>query len=259
MKINMIERVFDADKRHMYRVLQQAKKVNSWKETMRQLTDEQLQNKTIEFQARLQKGESVDALLPEAYAVVREAAGRVLGEYPYDVQVVGAIILHHGDIAQMKTGEGKTLTSTMPIYLNGLAKKGVHVVTTHDYLASRDAATMGQVFQFLGRTRGYNHRQLTPVEKQAQFLCDITYTTNAELGFDYLRDGMVIHKSQRLLRGLSFALIDEVDSILIDEARTPLIIYVGQKDETIMFAKADQFAKELKQSDNESEVKDRKS
>ena len=257
MKINMIERVFDADKRHMYRVLQQAKKVNSWKETMRQLTDEQLQNKTIEFQARLQKGESVDALLPEAYAVVREAAGRVLGEYPYDVQVVGAIILHHGDIALMKTGEGKTLTSTMPIYLNGLAKKGVHVVTTNDYLASRDAATMGQVFQFLGLTVGYNHRQLTPVEKQAQFLCDITYTTNAELGFDYLRDGMVMHKSQRVLRGLSFALIDEVDSILIDEARTPLIISGGQKDETIMFAKADQFAKALKQSDYEIEVKDK--
>ena len=190
----------------------------------RALTDEQLQAKTAEFKERLSRGETEDDLLPEAFATVREAADRVLGMRPYRVQVLGGVVLHQGRIAEMKTGEGKTLVSTMPAYLNALRGEGVHIVTVNDYLARRDSEWMGKVHRFLGLSVGLIVHDLDAAERQKAYACDITYGTNNELGFDYLRDNMVIRQSNLVQRGHAFAIVDEVDSILIDEARTPLII-----------------------------------
>ena len=201
-----------------------ADKVLKYEDEMAALTDEQLQAKTEEFKQRYQNGETLDQLLYEAFAVVREGAKRVLGLFPYKVQVMGGIVLHHGDVPEMRTGEGKTLTATMPVYLNALSGKGVHVVTVNDYLAKRDAEWMGKLYTFLGLTVGCVINSITGEERKQAYRCDITYGTNNEFGFDYLRDNMVIYKEELLQRELNYAIIDEVDSILIDEARTPLII-----------------------------------
>jgi preprotein translocase subunit SecA len=199
-------------------------KINSLEEETKNLTDEQLKNKTAEFKERLKNGETLDDILPEAFAVVREASKRAIGLRHYDVQLIGGIVLHNGKIAEMKTGEGKTLVSTLPAYLNALEGKGVHIVTVNDYLAKRDASWMGPVHNFLGLTVGYIQHDMEHEERKKMYDCDITYITNNELGFDYLRDNMVMDKSERVLRKLNYAIVDEVDSILIDEARTPLII-----------------------------------
>ena len=212
---------------------------------MRALSDEELKAMTAVFQERVKNGETLDELLVETFAVAREAAFRVIGEFPYKVQLMGGIILHRGDIAEMKTGEGKTLTSILPAYLNGLSGKGVHIVTVNEYLASRDAEWMGEIHRFLGLTVGVNVRALAPSGKRAVYECDITYTTNSEVGFDYLRDNMVTNVNNRVLRPLNFALIDEIDSILIDESRTPLIISGGSRDGAKDYEKADRFVKQL--------------
>ncbi len=205
----------------------------------RKLTDAQLKAKTGEFRARLQKGETEDDILPEAFATVREAADRVLGMRHYRVQLIGGLVLHQGRIAEMKTGEGKTLVATLPAYLNALSGQGVHIVTVNDYLARRDSEWMGKVHRFLGLTVGLIVHDLSPDERRAAYACDITYGTNNELGFDYLRDNMVIRQQNLVQRGHHYAIVDEVDSILIDEARTPLIIS-GQGDKsTILYEKAD--------------------
>ena len=227
---------------------------------MKQLTDEQLRAKTDEFKARLQKGETLDELLPEAFAVCREAADRVLGMRPYRVQVIGGIVLHQGRIAEMKTGEGKTLVAVLPTYLNALTGKGVHIVTVNDYLAKRDAEWMGKVHRFLGLTVGLIVHDLTPKERRAAYACDVTYCTNNELGFDYLRDNMALYKQDMVQRGHNFAIVDEVDSILIDEARTPLIISgIGQKS-TEMYSRTEalvaRFRKKVIAETDEKEEED---
>lgn len=242
---NFFERLFSEEARLLKKYEAKAQEVDALKDTMSALNDGQLQDKTVEFRARLKKGETLDDLLPEAFAVIREAAKRVIGEYPYMVQIIGSIVMHNGDIAEMKTGEGKTLTSIMCTYLNALSGEGVHVVTVNEYLASRDARWMGQIFEFLGLTVGVNARELTPDQKRAAYACDITYTTNAELGFDYLRDNMVTRVQDRVLRGLHFAMVDEVDSILVDESRTPLIISGGKRQTANLYKQADIFAKAL--------------
>lgn len=242
---NFFERLFSEEARLLKKYEAKAQEVDALKDTMSALNDGQLQDKTTEFRARLKKGETLDDLLPEAFAVIREAAKRVIGEYPYMVQIIGSIVMHNGDIAEMKTGEGKTLTSIMCTYLNALSGEGVHVVTVNEYLASRDARWMGQIFEFLGLTVGVNARELTPEQKRAAYACDITYTTNAELGFDYLRDNMVTRVQDRVLRGLHFAMVDEVDSILVDESRTPLIISGGKRQTANLYKQADIFAKAL--------------
>lgn len=208
----------------------QAQLVLRLDEKMAGLSDQELRNKTAEFKSRLQNGESLDQLLPEAFAVVREACWRVRAEKPYPVQVIGAGIIHGGDLAEMETGSGKTLTSTMPVYLNALEGKGVHVVTGNEYLARRDAVSMGQVFGYLGLSVGLNQAQMPPELKRQAYACDITYSTNSELGFDYLRDNMARKKEDKVMRGLHYAVIDEADSVLIDEARTPLIISGAPQD-----------------------------
>ena len=225
-------------------------KVDALEDSYKQLTDEQLRAKTDEFRARLEKGETEDDILPEAFATVREAAWRVLGMRPYRVQVMGGLTLHQGRIAEMKTGEGKTLVSTLPAYLNALSGKGVHVVTVNDYLARRDSEWMGKVHRFLGLSVGLIVHDLTPAERRAAYACDITYATNNELGFDYLRDNMCVRKAELVQRGHHFAIVDEVDSILIDEARTPLIIS-GQGDKsTDLYEKADAVVKALRRDEH---------
>ena len=212
----------------------------------RKLTDEQLRDKTQEFKTRLANGETEDDILPEAFATVREAADRVLGMRPFRVQVLGGIVLHQGRIAEMKTGEGKTLVATMPSYLNALSGKGVHVVTVNDYLARRDSEWMGKVHRFLGLTVGLIVHDLEPDERRAAYACDITYGTNNELGFDYLRDNMVKNQGNLVQRGHHFAIVDEVDSILIDEARTPLIISGQGEKSTELYEKVDAVVRGLK-------------
>ena len=224
---------------------------------MEALSDDALREKTQEYKHRYEEGETLDSLLIEAFATSREAARRTIGEYPYKVQIMGAVAMHQGDIAEMKTGEGKTLTSTMCVYLNALSGKGVHVVTVNDYLAGRDAEWMGQIYRFLGLSVGVNSRPLTPSQKRDAFNCDITYTTNSELGFDYLRDNMVTDVKDRVLRGLHVAIVDEVDSILVDESRTPLIISGGAKKTANLYLQADAFAKRLKGDDFEIDEKTR--
>ena len=231
--------------RELKRIMPLVDKVESLRPTMQELSDEQLRGKTKEYKERLKAGETLDDLLPEAYATVREAARRVLNMEHYRVQIIGGIILHQGRIAEMRTGEGKTLVSTLPAYLNALEGKGVHVVTVNDYLAKRDAEWMGQIHEFLGLSVGVVLNSLTSEERRKQYLCDITYVTNNELGFDYLRDNMVIYKEQLVLRDLHFAIIDEVDSVLIDEARTPLIISGQSGKSTKLYEACDILARQM--------------
>lgn len=222
--LGVLNKLFDSNKRDLKRLEKIADHVEALATEMEQLSDEQLQNKTEQFKERLEQGETLDDLQAEAYAVVREASRRVLGMYPFRVQIIGAAAMHEGNIAEMKTGEGKTLTSTLAVYLNALSGKGVHVVTVNEYLASRDANEMGELYEFLGLTVGLNLNSLSKEEKREAYEADITYSTNNELGFDYLRDNMVLYNEHKVQRPLNYAVIDEVDSILIDEARTPLII-----------------------------------
>jgi len=241
--------LFDPGYKELKRTEKIADKVLALASVYNKLTDEELKNKTVEFRERLKKGETLDDILVEAFATVREAATRVLHMTPFKVQVMGAAALHGGNIAEMKTGEGKTLTSTMVAYLNALPGEGVHIVTVNEYLASRDATEMGELFKWLGLTVGLNLRELSPDDKRAAYNCDITYTTNSEVGFDYLRDHMVIYKEQMVQRKLNYAIIDEVDSILIDEARTPLIISGGERNTGNLYQQADLFAKSLRIDD----------
>lgn len=243
---NFFNKLFDFNKKELKKLNKIADQVEALASQMEQLSDEELQNKTEEFKSRYENGETLDQLLPEAFAVCREASRRVLGMYPYRVQIMGAAALHDGNIAEMKTGEGKTLTSTMAVYLNAITGEGVHVVTVNEYLATRDANEMGQLYEFLGLTVGLNLNSLTKEEKREAYAADITYSTNNELGFDYLRDNMVLYKEERVQRPLNFAVIDEVDSILIDEARTPLIIS-GQAGRTAkLYVQSNAFVRMLK-------------
>ncbi|WHY61415.1 preprotein translocase subunit SecA [Cytobacillus firmus] len=248
--LGILNKVFDQNKREIKRLTKMAEEIDALASDMEKLSDEQLREKTEEFKARYQKGATVDDLLTEAFAVVREAAKRVLGLYPYPVQLMGGVSLHDGNISEMKTGEGKTLTATMPVYLNALTGKGVHVVTVNEYLASRDATEMGQLYEFLGLTVGLNLNGLSKEEKQAAYAADITYSTNNELGFDYLRDNMVLYKEQKVQRPLHYAVIDEVDSILIDEARTPLIISGSAQKSTQLYIQANAFVSRLKKDED---------
>ena len=235
----------DYSEKEVKRVMPIVNKINDLAETMQKLSDEELTKKTSEFKERLEKGETLDDILPEAFAVVREASKRVLGMRHFDVQLIGGIILHQGRIAEMKTGEGKTLVATLPVYLNALSGKGVHVITVNDYLAKRDSEWMGKLYKFLGLTVGLAISNMDPKQKQEAYAADITYGTNNEFGFDYLRDNMVIYKNQEVQRGLNFAIVDEIDSILIDEARTPLIISGRANKSSDLYKKANDFVKKL--------------
>ena len=226
--MNILRRLFDHEYKEMKRFKVIADQVMSLEEEYSKLTDTELQNKTEEFKERLSKGETLDDILVEAFATVREAAYRVTEMKPFYVQILGALAIHYGNIAEMKTGEGKTLVAVLPAYLNALTGQGVHIITVNEYLATRDAEWMGGIHKFLGLTVGVNLRDLSPTEKQEAYNCDILYSTNNEIGFDYLRDNMVVRKEDRVQRPLNFAIIDEVDSVLIDEARTPLIISGGE-------------------------------
>ena len=249
-----IEKIFGShSEREVKRVTPIVDKIESYRSGMMELTDDQLKAKTKEYKKRLSDGETLDDILPEAYATVREAARRVLGMEHYRVQLIGGVILHQGRIAEMRTGEGKTLVSTLPAYLNALEEKGVHVVTVNDYLAKRDAEWMGQVHQFLGLTVGVILNGMESKERQDAYSCDITYVTNNELGFDYLRDNMVIYKEQLVQRGLCFAIVDEVDSVLIDEARTPLIISGQSGKSTRLYEACDILARQMIRGENQKE------
>ena len=247
---NILKTIIENDKGELRRLEKMADKVLNYESQMAAMSDEELKAKTDEFKERYNKGESLDSLLYEAFAVVREAAKRVLGLFPYKVQVMGGIVLHHGDVPEMRTGEGKTLTATMPVYLNALAGKGVHVVTVNEYLTERDATEMGELYSWLGLSVGINLAAKSPMEKKEAYLCDITYSTNSEIGFDYLRDNMVVRAENMVQRPLNYALVDEVDSILIDEARTPLIVSGANAVETSqLYHMADHFVKSLDKDD----------
>ena len=254
--LNILKKLYNDDKRELKKFEKYANKVEGYADEMSKLTDEQLQAKTPEFRERIKKGESLDDLLPEAFAVAREGAKRVLGLYPFHVQILGGIALHFGNIAEMMTGEGKTLTATMPVYLNALEGKGVHVVTVNEYLSSRDEEEMGQLYKWLGLTVGLNLNSMSPDEKREAYNCDVTYSTNSELGFDYLRDNMVVYKEQMVQRPLNYAIIDEVDSILIDEARTPLIISGEAEQANSDYIRADRFVKNLSEDKSDDDVDD---
>ncbi len=243
--------LFSEEKREINSLAKEADKVLKLAPQMEALSDDELKECTEKYRERLKNGETVDDLLYEAFATAREAASRVINEKPYKVQIMGALAMHKGDIAEMKTGEGKTLTATMAVYANALAGQGVHVITVNEYLAGRDAAWMGEIYRFLGLSVGVNKRELTPRQKQEAYACDITYTTNSELGFDYLRDNMVTKVDDRVMRGLHMAIIDEVDSVLIDEARTPLIISGGKKNTANLYIQADKFVKTLTEPEYE--------
>ena len=247
---NLLKTIIENDKGELRRLEKMADKVLKYEDEMAAMTDEQLQAKTEEFKQRYQNGETLDQLLYEAFAVVREGAKRVLGLFPYKVQVMGGIVLHHGDVPEMRTGEGKTLSATMPVYLNALAGQGVHVVTVNEYLTERDATEMGELYSWLGLSVGINLAAKSPMEKKEAYLCDITYSTNSEIGFDYLRDNMVVRAENMVQRPLNYALVDEVDSILIDEARTPLIVSGANAVETSqLYHMADYFVKSLDKED----------
>lgn len=247
--VNPIKKWVESDKREVKRMGKIANKVEAYRDEYARLSDVDLQAKTPALKGRLQNGETLDDILPEAFATVREAAKRVLGLYPFHVQIIGGITLHEGNIAEMKTGEGKTLTATLPVYLNALTSKGVHVVTVNEYLSSRDATEMGRLYNWLGLSVGLNLNSKNSDEKRAAYNCDITYSTNSELGFDYLRDNMVVYQEQMVQRPLNYAIVDEVDSILIDEARTPLIISGQAEQSTALYLRADRFVKSLKKDD----------
>ena len=255
---NFIDTLFNTDGRKLKAIEKKIKPAEDLADKYSKLSDDELKAMTPKLKERLAAGETLDDILPEAFATAREACRRVIGEYPYHVQLVGAAVMQEGNIAEMKTGEGKTLTSVMAVYLNALAGQGVHVVTVNEYLSERDSQWMGAIHRFLGLTVGLNLRQLSPAQKRAAYACDITYTTNSELGFDYLRDNMVKKPSDRVQRGLNFALVDEVDSILIDESRTPLIISGGMRQTANLYLQADRFVKRLKnEEDYEIDVKGR--
>ncbi len=243
--VQFIKNIFDTDRQSLKRYGTIADQIEAMEQNYSQLSDEDLKAKTEEFKTRVSSGETLEDILPEAFATVREASKRVLGLFPFRVQIMGGIALHEGNIAEMKTGEGKTLTATMPVYLNALASKGVHVVTVNEYLATRDAEQMGELYEWLGLTVGLNLNSKTSAEKRIAYQADITYTTNNELGFDYLRDNMVVYKDDMVLRPLSFAILDEVDSILIDEARTPLIISGQANISSSFYTRCDFFIKGL--------------
>ena len=247
---NILKKIIENDKGEIRKLEKMAEKVMSYEDEMAALTDEELQAKTVEFKERYANGETLDQLLYEAFAVVREGAKRVLGLFPYKVQIMGGIVLHHGDVPEMRTGEGKTLTATMPVYLNALSGKGVHVVTVNEYLSERDATEMGELYSWLGLSVGINLAAKSPMEKREAYACDITYSTNSEIGFDYLRDNMVVRAENMVQRPLNYALVDEVDSILIDEARTPLIVSGANAVETSqLYHMADHFVKSLDKED----------
>ena len=247
---NLLKTIIENDRGEIKRLEKMADKVFSYEDQMAAMSDDELKAKTAEFKQRYQDGESLDDLLYEAFAVVREGAKRVLGLFPYKVQVMGGIVLHHGDVPEMRTGEGKTLTATMPVYLNALSGKGVHVVTVNEYLSERDATEMGELYSWLGLSVGINLAAKSPAEKKEAYECDITYSTNSEIGFDYLRDNMVVRAENMVQRPLNYALVDEVDSILIDEARTPLIVS-GQtaSDTSQLYHMADAYVKTLNEDD----------
>ena len=247
---NILKKIIENDKGEIRKLEKMADKVMSYEDEMAALTDEELQAKTVEFKERYANGETLDQLLFEAFAVVREGAKRVLGLFPYKVQIMGGIVLHHGDVPEMRTGEGKTLTATMPVYLNALSGQGVHVVTVNEYLSERDATEMGELYSWLGLSVGINLASKSPMEKRAAYACDITYSTNSEIGFDYLRDNMVVRAENMVQRPLNYALVDEVDSILIDEARTPLIVSGPTASDTNqLYYRADGFVKTLQKDD----------
>ena len=248
--MSILNRLFDHEYKQLKRFQKLADQIEALDEETHKLTDTELQGKTEEFKKRLAEGETVDDILVEAFAVAREACFRVIGEKPFYVQLLGACAIHFGNIAEMKTGEGKTLTGVLPAYLNALTGKGVHIITVNEYLAQRDTNWMGGIHRFLGLTVGVNLRDMTPDEKKEQYNCDIMYSTNSELGFDYLRDNMVVRKEDRVQKPLNFAIIDEVDSVLIDEARTPLIISGGQMNSANLYIDADRFAKSLKKDED---------
>ena len=242
----MFKKIFKSySEKEVKRVMPIVEKINSLEEEISKLSDTELRNKTNEFKQKLKNGSSLDDILPETFAVCREASKRVLGMRHFDVQLIGGIILHQGRIAEMKTGEGKTLVATLPVYLNALTGDGVHVVTVNDYLARRDSEWMGKVYKFLGLTVGLVISGMQPQDKRNAYACDITYGTNNEYGFDYLRDNMVIYKDQLVQRKLNYAIVDEIDSILIDEARTPLIISGRGKQSSDLYKKADKFVRKL--------------
>lgn len=247
---NLLKTIIENDRGELRKIERMADRVFSYEEEMAALTDEELKAKTDEFKERYDEGESLDDLLYEAFAVVREGAKRVLGLFPYKVQVMGGIVLHHGDVPEMRTGEGKTLTATMPVYLNAISGEGVHVVTVNEYLSERDATEMGELYSWLGLSVGINLASKSPMEKRQAYACDITYSTNAEIGFDYLRDNMVARPEDMVQRRLNYALVDEVDSILIDEARTPLIVSGPASSETNqLYYLADRYVKTLNEDD----------
>ncbi|MGT2756198.1 preprotein translocase subunit SecA [Streptococcus ovuberis] len=250
MATNLLRTLIENDKGELKKLEKMAQKVESYADAMAALSDEELQAKTPEFKQRYQNGESLDDLLYEAFAVVREAAKRVLGLYPYPVQIMGGIVLHHGDVPEMRTGEGKTLTATMPVYLNALTGEGVHVVTVNEYLSTRDATEMGELYSWLGLSVGINLAAKSPAEKRDAYRCDITYSTNSEIGFDYLRDNMVVRAEDMVQRPLNYAVVDEVDSVLIDEARTPLIVSGAKTGEAgQLYHRADSYVKSLDKDD----------
>ncbi len=248
--MGFLQKIFDTEYKELKRFKKYADQIMALEEDMGKLSDSELQNKTLEFKERLSKGETLDDLIVEAFAVTREAAYRVIGEKPYYVQILGGLAIHFGNIAEMKTGEGKTLTATMPTYLNALTGLGVHVVTANEFLAKRDSEWMGNIYRFLGLSVGLNMRELSPKEKQDAYNCDILYSTNNEIGFDYLRDNMVVQKENRVQRPLNFCIVDEVDSILIDEARTPLIISGGRFNSNNLYIDADRAVKRLREDDD---------
>ena len=243
--MGVIKKLFNYSEKEVKRVMPLVEQINGLEDSMKKLSDAELRNKTVEFKERLSNGETLDDILPEAFAVVREASVRVLGMRPFDVQLIGGIILHQGRIAEMKTGEGKTLVATLPAYLNALTGEGVHVVTVNDYLAKYQGEMMGNLYKFLGLSVGIIVAQMKPNEKKAAYDADITYGTNNEYGFDYLRDNMVIYKEQLVQRKLKYAIVDEIDSILVDEARTPLIISGRSNKSSNLYSKADSFVRKL--------------
>ncbi len=246
--MSFLKKIFDHEYKELERFKEIANQIELLDSQMSELKDSELKAKTEEFKKRLADGETLDDILVEAFAVAREAAYRVLNQKPFYVQLIGGIAIHYGNIAEMKTGEGKTLTSVLPAYLNALTGDGVHIITVNEYLAGRDAEWMGEIYRFLGLTVGINYREYSPAEKREAYNCDIMYSTNNEIGFDYLRDNMVVRAEDRVQRPLNFVIIDEVDSVLIDEARTPLIIAGGRMKSANLYMQADKFAKSLKEN-----------
>ena len=253
--MGIFKRLVDSEYKELKKFEKLANEIDALEEEYSKLSDEKLKSKTEEFKKELANGKTLDDIIVPAFATVREAAYRVIGEKPFHVQLLGGLALHYGNIAEMKTGEGKTLTATMPVYLNALEGKGVHIVTVNEFLADRDSKWMGEIYRFLGLTVGLNLREMSNKEKQEAYNCDVLYSTNNEIGFDYLRDNMVVRKEDRVQRPLNYCIVDEVDSILIDEARTPLIISGGKFDSKNLYKEADNAVKKLSAEDYDVDVK----